>query len=82
MSQFTKKNINSIYIKEDNSLINFFCKIYECFYFNQATKAEWYSSVTDGPVVAMKRSPFFSDIILVAGGTGFNIWREKVFVSI
>jgi hypothetical protein len=27
----------------------------------------------------MKRSPFFKDILLVAGGSGFNIWREKVF---
>lgn len=45
-----------------------------------ASKAEWYTSVLDGPIVAMKRSPFFKDIILIAGGTGFNIWREKVFV--
>jgi hypothetical protein len=37
--------------------------------------------VLDGPVVAMKRSPFFKDILLIAGGTGFNIWREKTFVN-
>ncbi|CAF0718048.1 unnamed protein product [Brachionus calyciflorus] len=43
------------------------------------SKAEWYQSILDGPIVAMKRSPFFKDIILIAGGTGFNIWREKVF---
>lgn len=42
------------------------------------SKAEWYSSVVDGPVVATKRSPFFKDILLIAGGTQFNIWREKV----
>lgn len=46
-----------------------------------ASKAEWYSAVLDGPVVAMKRSPFFKDILLIAGGTGFNIWREKTFVN-
>jgi hypothetical protein len=34
----------------------------------------------DGPAVAIKRSPFFKDILLIAGGTGFNIWREKTFV--
>ena len=27
----------------------------------------------------MKRSPFFKDILLIAGGSGFNIWKEKVF---
>lgn len=43
------------------------------------SKAEWYSAVLDGPIVAMKRSPFFKDILLIAGGTGFNIWREKTF---
>jgi len=37
--------------------------------------------VSDGPIVAVKRSPFFSDIVLVAGGTVFNIWREKVFTG-
>jgi hypothetical protein len=45
-------------------------------------KAEWYSAILDGPVVAIKRSPFFSDIVLIAGGNGFNIWREKCFVII
>ena len=34
----------------------------------------------DGPVVALKRSPFFKDIFLVAGGWMFQIWREKTHV--
>ena len=44
-----------------------------------ASKAEWYTFVLDGPVVSMKRSPFFKDILIVAGGGGFTIWREKTF---
>jgi len=44
-----------------------------------SSKAEWYSTIHDGPIVAMKHSPFFKDIVLVAGGTAFSIWREKVF---
>ncbi|CAF2319241.1 unnamed protein product [Rotaria sp. Silwood2] len=41
-------------------------------------KAAWSSIVVDGPVVGLKRSPFFKDVILVAGGWMFQIWREKV----
>lgn len=51
------------------------------FFFLQASKAEWYQSILDGPITAMKRSPFFKDIILIAGGSGFQIWKEKVFVN-
>lgn len=46
-----------------------------------APKAAWSTVVVDGPVVALKRSPFFKDVILVAGGWMFQIWREKVHVS-
>ncbi|CAF3107715.1 unnamed protein product [Rotaria socialis] len=41
-------------------------------------KAAWSTAVVDGPVVALKRSPFFKDIILVAGGWLFQIWKEKI----
>ncbi|CAF0793564.1 unnamed protein product [Rotaria sordida] len=41
-------------------------------------KAAWSTIVVDGPVVALKRSPFFKDVILVAGGWMFQIWREKI----
>ncbi|UJR25204.1 hypothetical protein I4U23_006556 [Adineta vaga] len=41
-------------------------------------KATWSSVVIDGPVVGLKRSPFFKDVILIAGGWTFQIWREKV----
>ncbi|CAF3614114.1 unnamed protein product [Adineta steineri] len=41
-------------------------------------KAAWSSGVVDGPVVALKRSPFFKDVLLIAGGWIFQIWREKV----
>jgi hypothetical protein len=46
-----------------------------------APKAAWSSVVVDGPVVALKRSPFFKDIVLVAGGWMFQIWREKIHVN-
>lgn len=36
--------------------------------------------VVDGPVVALKRSPFFKDVVLIAGGWMIQIWREKVHV--
>lgn len=42
------------------------------------SKAEFYTGVSDGPIVATKRSPFFRDVLLIAGGTVFSIWREKV----
>lgn len=45
-----------------------------------APKAAWWANVVDGPVIALKRSPFFKDIILIAGGWMFQIWKEKVHV--
>lgn len=47
-----------------------------------APKAAWSTVVVDGPVVALKRSPFFKDVLLIAGGWMFQIWREKVHVTI
>ncbi|XP_074640912.1 dynein axonemal intermediate chain 3-like [Tubulanus polymorphus] len=41
-------------------------------------KPIFYNSFHDGPVVAMQRSPFFSDVILLVGGWTFSIWKEKV----
>ncbi|CAF0933439.1 unnamed protein product [Adineta ricciae] len=41
-------------------------------------KAAWSAIVLDGPVVALKRSPFFKDVLIIAGGWIFQIWREKV----
>lgn len=47
-----------------------------------APKAVWSTTVVDGPVVALKRSPFFKDVLIIAGGWMFQIWKEKVHVCI
>lgn len=47
-----------------------------------APKAAWSAIVVDGPIVGLKRSPFFKDVLLVAGGWMFQIWREKIHVNI
>ncbi|KAI3382454.1 hypothetical protein SNEBB_006694 [Seison nebaliae] len=44
----------------------------------QTQKPEFVVSTLDGPVSAMKRSPYFPEILLVVGGWLFNIWKEKV----
>ena len=53
----------------------------ESFSFRLAPKAAWSNIIVDGPVVALKRSPFFKDVLLIAGGWMFQIWREKIHVE-
>jgi hypothetical protein len=61
-------------LRRSNQILNFYLFL--------APKAAWSTIVVDGPVVALKRSPFFKDVILIAGGWMFQIWKEKIHVSL
>ena len=50
-------------------------------YYNIASRVENVFEGHYGPILDIKRSPFFPTVILSVGGKSFRIWKEGITVS-